>query len=232
MTATGLAGGPPVTRAATDVVVGARREYGDWQRDRTFGLTIELGAGIDLVLALRGEARTLMDKAELITDSGLVENPDGSLTTDRRLSFSPAGPVLQAIQRSAALLATMRACAGLAELRPGPAGYNFYRTGDHLGVHRDTQQLAITVVLDLIGNLPAMGWAPGYAGATSREVLELARTRGIFPAGQSNLPVPRDHLRAFAGNEVPHWRCAFEGELGMLAICSFTVDGPGKRGRS
>ncbi|HEV2886140.1 MAG TPA: hypothetical protein VGX49_04455 [Jatrophihabitans sp.] len=224
MTAPVQAAGARSQRLAGDLVIDARHRYGDWYRERTFGLTVELDDGIDLVLALRGEALTLVDQAELIIDSGLVENPDGSVTTDRRLGFGSAGRVLQAIHHSPTLLATMRACTGVADLRPGRAGYNLYRSGDYLGIHRDTQKVAVTVVLDLLGNLPAMQWAPRYADSASHAVLELARTDGVFPAGHSSLPVPRDHLRAFDGRKVPHWRPPFEGELGLLAICSFTTE--------
>jgi len=213
-----------IEHAVPDLVAGVAHRHGDWRRDRTVGLEVELSEGIDLVLALRGEALSLLDRVEPIVDAGLVQNPDGSVTTDRRLGFSSAGRVLQAIQCSPTLLATMRACTGIADLRPGRAGYNVYRSGDYLGIHRDTQKVAVTVVLDLLGNLADMGWAPGLAGAPSSAVLELARTDGVFPAGQPSLPVPRDHLRAFDGAAVPHWRSPFQGALGLLALCSFTAD--------
>ncbi|HEV2886138.1 MAG TPA: hypothetical protein VGX49_04445 [Jatrophihabitans sp.] len=211
---------------AADLVIGAHQVYGDWHRERTFGLTVELGGGIDLVLALEGEALTLLDQAAIITSSGFVENQDGSLTTDTRFNFHSAGRVLQAIHHSPTLLATLRACTGLDDLRPARAGYNFYRSGDYLGIHRDARLAAVTVVVDLCGSLSAMQWSPRLAEATNAALLELVRQEGVFPTGHPSLPVPHDHLRAFDGRTVPHWRPPFEGELGMLATCSFTTDQP------
>ncbi|HEX8305321.1 MAG TPA: hypothetical protein VF612_10625 [Jatrophihabitans sp.] len=209
-----------------DLVIDARQRYGDWRQERTIGLTVELGGGLDLVPALQAEALTLLDQAALFTSSGFTENPDGSLTTDTRFSFYPAGPVLQAIHHSPTLLAMLRACTGLDDLRPARAGYNFYRSGDHLGIHRDARLAAVTLVADLCGNLPAMRRSPRHARATNPALLELVREGGVFPAGHPSLPVPHDHLRAFDGRSVPHWRPPFEGELGMLATCSFSTDQP------
>ena len=209
-----------------DLVVHARQRYGDWRQERTVGLAVELGGGLDLVPALRAEALALRDQAALFTSSGLTENPDGSLTTDTRFSFHPAGPVLQAIHQSPALLTALRACTGLDDLRPARSGYNFYRSADHLGLHRDARLAAVTLVADLCGNLPAMRWSPRHARAANAALRELVRAEGVFPAGHPSLPVPHDHLRAFDGRSVPHWRPPFEGELGVLATCSFSTDQP------
>jgi hypothetical protein len=212
--------------AAADLVSTARLIYGDWQQDRTFGLAVDLAANVDLIQALRSEAYVLRDQATLFTSSGLVENPDGSLTTDTRFSFCPAGRILRTLHRSSTLLATLRAGTGLADLRPARAGYNFYRRGDHLGIHRDAKLAAVTVVVDLCASLPAMRWSPLHAHTANSALLRLVREEGVFPADHPTLPVPSDHLRAFDGRTVPHWRPPFEGELGMLATCSFATDQP------
>jgi|GEM_PF-3544085 len=212
------------TRRRQDLVSSARLRCGDWHRDRTFELDIDLGWDIDLVPVLYAEALTLVDQALLFTSTGLVENQDGSVTTDSRFSYCPAGRVLDAVHHSATLLAMLREWTGLAGLRPNQAGYNFYRSGDYLGIHRDARRAAVTMVVDLQGNLTAMRWSPRHARATASDVLDLARNEGVFPEDYSSLPVPHDHLRAFDGRTVPHWRPPFPGELGLLATCSFTID--------
>lgn len=214
---------PAEPRQAWDLVTGARQRYGDWRHQHTFGLDVELSGDIELVPVLYAEALAMRGQSALFTSSRPVKNQDGSVTSDSRFSYCSGGRVLEAIHRSPTLLAALRTCTGAPGLRPNQAGYNFYRSGDYLGIHRDAQRAAVTLVVDLRGDLPAMRWSPRHAGVTTGAVLDLARTEGIFPAGHAELPVPHDHLRAFDGHNVPHWRPPFEGTLGVLATFSFST---------
>jgi hypothetical protein len=188
---------------------------GSWQTDRCVAIDNVLDdATWDGLLAEANEAESSASSAGI---DRIAARRDGSFVTYSRFRSQPGGPIMKAVLRSREVLGALREATGLPRLIPVRCGYNYYRPGDFLGLHRDEVKATVTVLLGLTDNLGHTTWAPTLRKATSEDLLELVRSEGTMPDRVGvELPVRHRGLQAFDGYNTPHWRQPFGGELGIL----------------
>jgi hypothetical protein len=191
-----------------------------WRRE---GLLLEnalTGGTWDRLIA---ESKTLRGKASQSGFTNTASHRDGSFCTPSRYLSVQGGPVLTAVSRNEQLVAQVREATGLARLIPVRCGYNYYRPGDFMGLHRDSVKATLTVTFALSEGLPSMGWAPGLADAGSDELAALVERAGPYPDGFGEREVPFCQLSAFDGYNIPHWRPPVTGpeQAGVLGTFCF-----------
>jgi hypothetical protein len=205
----------------SDFVQAVRPIVGSWNLDHTFEFSVDLATGGGTSRVLAAEANTLRSDVTMFSSTGTTCNEDGSVTSDSRFGFVAAGPLLAAIHESAAVVDFVRNTTGISDLTPWRAGYNYYRAGDHLGVHRDARRAAVTLLAALTDDLPDLRWAPELIDADVEVIERISSPEPSETVPGIPLPVPRNHFRAFNGSRVPHWRQPFPHSFGMLATCSY-----------
>ncbi len=157
--------------------------------------------------------------------SNVASHRDGSFSSPSRYAGHRGGPVFQAVLRSRDLLEDVRHRTGLSRLIPVRCGFNYYRQGDYMGLHRDSVKATVTICFGITSNLGSMWWAPELRRTSNDKLGELIAQEGIFPvdAGAA-FEVGQRELRAFDGYNVPHWRNPFAHDFGILAnLCYFDL---------
>jgi len=150
-----------------------------------------------------------------------VENRrDGSLLSPARFGYAKGRSELLSLLRDEELLALIRRRSGLNGLVPVGCAYNHYDLGDFIGVHRDTIKATVTVTLALSEGLVPMGWAPELRKVSNLQVCEFIGEAGHLPVAGGTLEHSSEHLVAFDGYNVPHWRTAVLS-TGTLATMSY-----------
>ncbi|MGW1675203.1 hypothetical protein [Streptomyces sp. NPDC002324] len=194
-----------------------------WQRE---GLLFEdaLTAGTwDRLIA---ESKQRRQEASESGFTNTASHRDGSFCTPSQYLSVPGGPVLTAVSRNPQLLAVIREATALPRLIPVRCGYNYYRPGDYMGLHRDSVKATLTVTFALTEGLPPMGWAPELADATGDDLAALVQRESRFPDGFTEREVPFCRLSAFDGYNIPHWRplVTGPGQAGVLGtFCYFNL---------
>jgi hypothetical protein len=187
---------------------------------------VELGDTLDTATweALTAEARASYGVARIDGFSNTASHRDGSFASPSLCARNPGGPVFGEILRSREILRAVRAATGLTRLIPVRCGFNFYRAGDYMGLHRDSVKASVTITFALTPGLSPMHWAPSLRRATNGELGELVKARTSFPDGFPEMPVDYRYMKAFDGYNIPHWRVPYEGELGILGtLCYFDL---------
>ncbi|MFE2684451.1 hypothetical protein [Streptomyces mirabilis] len=194
-----------------------------WQRE---GLLFEdalTGGTWDRLIA---EAKALRGEASESGFTNTAAHRDGSFCTPSRYLSVKGGPMLTAVSRDTELLALVREATALPRLIPVRCGYNYYRPGDYMGLHRDSVKATITVTFALSEGLPPMGWAPDLADTGGDDLAALVQREGCFPDGFAEREVPFCQLSAFDGYNIPHWRPLVTGpeQAGVLGtFCFFNL---------
>jgi len=170
-------------------------------------------AGMLLVEATRNE----------FTTTGPLR--DGSFRSPSGYSHHRGGAVFQSILRSREMLMMVRETTGLPRLVPVRCGFNFYRPGDFLGLHRDSVKATVTLTFGLTDNLGTMGWAPDLRHSSNDAVAKLIAKDDLFPKSRkAGMKIPYRSIDAFDGYNIPHWREPFEFDLGILGnFCYFDL---------
>ncbi|MGW1411751.1 hypothetical protein [Streptomyces sp. NPDC002403] len=166
---------------------------------------------------LAQEAASCMNDAIEVGVKDTVIRRDGSFASPSRYSVHRGGPIFQELLRSRDLLKEVRTRSGLGRLVPARCGYNYYRAGDYMGVHRDEIRATVTLTFGLTDNLGATAWVPEMRTATSSELLTFTQENGTLPEVKSEMQIVSRKINAFDGYNIPHWRMPFEHDLGILA---------------
>jgi hypothetical protein len=149
---------------------------------------------------------------------------EGSLSSPCRARGHSGGEALIGLSRNRDFIMRVREATGFERLVPTNLGYQYYRQGDFLGLHRDTVRCTVTVTFGLTQNMGHMYWLPALRDAGNDELVSLIERCGLFPEGGEAVPVEFCKMKAFDGYSIPHWRPAFEHELGILGtICFFDL---------
>jgi hypothetical protein len=186
---------PMQTSAPAEVARGWRRE----------GLLLKDALTEGTWDRLIAESKALRGEASESGFTNTASHRDGSFCTPSQYLSVPGGPMLTAVSRNAELLALIREATELPRLIPVRCGYNYYRVGDYMGLHRDSVKATVTVTFALTEGLPPMGWAPDLADATGDDLAALVQRESYFPDGAER-EVPFCQLSAFDGYNIPHWR--------------------------
>lgn len=170
-----------------------------------------------------------VDRQQAAAVSGFTQTAshrDGSFCTPSQYLSVSGGPVLTAVHRNTDLLGLVREVTGRPRLIPVRCGYNYYRVGDFMGLHRDSVKATLTFTFALTEGLPPMGWAPKLREASSDDLAALVARLGPYPAGHPVREVPFRQLSAFDGYNIPHWRppAARTGQQGVIGtFCYFDL---------
>lgn len=194
-----------------------------WRRE---GLVLEDALTDRTWDRLIAEAKTRRGEASESGFTNTATHRDGSFCTPSQYLSVPGGDMLTAVSRNEQLLALVREATGLPRLIPVRSGYNYYRPGDYMGLHRDSVKATLTITFALTEGLPPMGWAPDLADATGDDLAALVEQEGRFPDGFAEREVPFCQLTAFDGYNIPHWRppVASAEHAGVLGtFCYFNL---------
>ncbi|SLI42490.1 Uncharacterised protein [Mycobacteroides abscessus subsp. bolletii] len=175
--------------------------------------------------ALECEARQLRGEAIESRNEKSVVFRDGSFRSRSRFAVRGGGPVFQSILRSREVLLAVREATKLPRLIPVRCGYNYYRSGDFMGPHRDDVKASVTLTLGLTDNLGTMNWAPSLRHASNEDALALVDDNIIFPSNfNDGIEIGYRAVNAFDGFNIPHWRLPFGPALGILGtFCYFDL---------
>ncbi|MET7422129.1 hypothetical protein [Dactylosporangium sp. NPDC005555] len=171
------------------------------------------------------EAEALQPTAAPGGFTNVAAHHDGSFCSPSRFRSCRGGPALTGVLRDLTLLHLVREVTGLPRLIPVRSGWVFYRSGDYMGVHRDSVKATVTISFTVTGALGPMSWAPSLRTVGNDVLGRLVAEYGPFPAdGFEAFEVPVRGLRGFDGYNTPHYRAPFEGEVGILGnFCYFDL---------
>jgi hypothetical protein len=194
-----------------------------WQRE---GLVLPDALGPRTWDQLIEESVQLREAATVSGFTQTASHRDGSFCTPSQYLSTQGGPVLTTVLRNMDLLGLVREASGRPRLIPVRCGYNYYRVGAFMGLHRDSVKATITFTFALTEGLPPMGWAPQLREASSDELAALVASQDSYPAGHPVREVPFRQLSAFDGYNIPHWRPPLTqaGQQGVIGtFCYFAL---------
>jgi hypothetical protein len=166
---------------------------------------------------LKTEAMALHPSAIERGIDHIINRRDGSFASPSRFAVHSGGDALGRLLKSRDLLEVVRARSGIGRLVPVRCGYNYYRHGDFMGVHRDEVRATVTLTFGLTSNLGFTAYLPELRRGGNKELLSFVQERGSLPVNGSEMPIRDRMINAFDGYNIPHWRMPFQYDLGILA---------------
>jgi hypothetical protein len=141
---------------------------------------------------------------------------DGNFIAERRNSYSPAGPGLDAWHTDDAVLASVGKLTGC-EVFPTRATYVYYDVGDFIGLHVDVALSRVTLLSRLSPVDDPVYVCPELLRVPLSKVLEEA-TSDYARRGKP-VPVPVGGFLAIAGADLPHFRPPGDEECLVVSMC-------------